>query len=353
MTSSASRIIWIDLLRGLAILLMIPANITPHLELPHPLYERVFASLAAPLFLAVSGYMVLSTAHRHNLQYYLKRGGIIILMGALVDVGIWRIYPFFTADVLYTIGLGLPFLYLLRKSSPTSLVIILLTLFAASPLLVSAFGYQAYPVEPKLDGGFPESITPMFRQWFVDGWFPLTPWLGFAVLGGTLRRLHAPKDETWQQQGFIIGGAVALIAAGVVLMIHPVLPASVPWNEIFIREGYSELIYPPVPGYLIASLGAVFVFFIAFSNLATAGFQPLQWLGKHALFVYIFHQLLTEYLLDPVTRMAGLSEKLTEPQYWLATAIIILICVASAYYLEQVQRRYKPHLLLAKMFLGS
>ncbi|NOY06763.1 MAG: DUF1624 domain-containing protein [Chlorobi bacterium] len=353
MTQSAQRIIWIDLLRGLAILLMIPANITPHLELPHPLYERILASLAAPLFLAVSGYMVLVTAHRHNLQYYLKRGGIVLLMGVLVDVGIWRIYPFFTADVLYTIGIALPFLYLLRKSSLSTLAIMLLILFAASPLLVSAYGYQAYPVEPKLADGFPASIIPAFRQWFIDGWFPLTPWLGFAVLGGILRRLHAPEDPAWQRQGTIIVAATTLIVIGIGLMIHPLLPSSVPWTDIFNREGYSELIYPPVPGYLVAASGAVFILFIAFSKLTAHGFRPLQWLGKHALFVYIFHQILTEYLLDPVAHLAGAGEKLTEPQYWLATAIIILICVASAYYLERLQRRYQPRVLFVKVFLGS
>ncbi len=353
MTPGAHRITWIDLLRGLAILLMIPANITPHLALPHPLYERVFASLAAPLFLAVSGYMVLTTAHRHNMQYYLKRGGIIVLMGALVDVGIWRIYPFFTADVLYTIGIALPFLYLLRKSSFRAMIVMLVILFAASPLLVSIFGYQAYPVEPKLADGLPGAIAPAFRQWFIDGWFPLTPWLGFAVLGGILRRLHAPEKSAWPRQGLIVMTMTAIIIVGTGLMVFPVLPGSVPWNEIFIREGYSELIYPPTAGYLIAAAGAVFILFITFSNAETLRLHPLQWMGKHALFIYVFHQLLTEYFLDPVARLAGLGEKLTESHYWLVTGIIILACIAAAYFLERLQRRYRPRILLVKVFLGS
>lgn len=45
------RISWIDVLRGVAIILMMPANLSIFWSAPHPLWFRVLASYAAPIFI--------------------------------------------------------------------------------------------------------------------------------------------------------------------------------------------------------------------------------------------------------------------------------------------------------------
>src|SRR5262245_51031015 len=55
----------IDVLRGLAVFMMVAANLAASaLEGPHPLWFRLYGSFAAPLFVLLSGMMVAYTARR-------------------------------------------------------------------------------------------------------------------------------------------------------------------------------------------------------------------------------------------------------------------------------------------------
>jgi uncharacterized membrane protein len=84
---TSNRLLWVDAVRGLAILLMIPANLSPYFAEPHPLWYRVLGSCAAPLFISVSAGMVVLGAHNHSLAYYCRRGGWVVLIGAFIDIG--------------------------------------------------------------------------------------------------------------------------------------------------------------------------------------------------------------------------------------------------------------------------
>ncbi len=97
----SSRLRWVDALRGFAILAMIPANLLHYYAEPHPLWYRVFASCAAaPIFIAVSAGMVVLGSGNRSLAYYACRGGYAVLIGAVPDLGLWRIVPFVSMDVL-------------------------------------------------------------------------------------------------------------------------------------------------------------------------------------------------------------------------------------------------------------
>ena len=49
----------IDILRGVAIVTMIAANMAPYLlQKPHSIYVRLYGTFAAPLFILLSGMMV-------------------------------------------------------------------------------------------------------------------------------------------------------------------------------------------------------------------------------------------------------------------------------------------------------
>ena len=69
MPERQSRLCWIDALRGLAIILMVPANLAE----PHAVWYRILRSFAAPIFIMLSAGMVVLTAERHTLSYYLAR----------------------------------------------------------------------------------------------------------------------------------------------------------------------------------------------------------------------------------------------------------------------------------------
>src|SRR5690348_8983460 len=83
------RIPWIDVLRGLAIVFMVPANFSPLWCQPHPLWFRIATSYAAPIFIMLSTGMVILNAHKYNFTYYLHRGLIILGCAVFVDISVW------------------------------------------------------------------------------------------------------------------------------------------------------------------------------------------------------------------------------------------------------------------------
>ena len=100
-----TRFVELDIARSIAILIMIVANAAPSLleeESVHPIF-RVICSLAAPLFIFISGltFRVNMDSKKSGL---LKNAFYLLASAAFVDVAIWRIMPFCTFDVLYLIA---------------------------------------------------------------------------------------------------------------------------------------------------------------------------------------------------------------------------------------------------------
>jgi uncharacterized membrane protein len=94
----------IDILRGIAVFTMVAANLAGNiLEQPHPLLFRLYGTFAAPMFIMLAGMMVAVTARNrnHNLHYYLVRGGLVVLIGILVDLLIWQNYPIVSQETQY------------------------------------------------------------------------------------------------------------------------------------------------------------------------------------------------------------------------------------------------------------
>lgn len=137
----------IDTIRGLAIILMIMGNLEPVLQNPHPLWLRIYGSFAAPLFVITAGMMVCLTSNKknHNFNYYLLRGILIILIGALIDVLVWGLIPFLTIDVLYLIGLAIPCCYFINRCKISQIILITFSLIIVTIILQNILGYSSYP----------------------------------------------------------------------------------------------------------------------------------------------------------------------------------------------------------------
>jgi peptidoglycan/LPS O-acetylase OafA/YrhL len=107
------------------------------------------------------------------------------------------------------------------------------------------------------------------------------PWLGFALLGTALGGL-------WEGQRLLriapwMGWAV--LAVGVPLWAADPGPQAV-------RCGYSELFYPPVPGFLVTAVGAVLVLLGAARGLWELGAgRWLATIGRCSLLLYLVHLL--------------------------------------------------------------
>ena len=141
------RDIPVDLLRGIAIALMVAANTVPYLLAPPaPFPVRVLASLAAPLFILLSGMMVAlsRTRKQYDLRYFLIRGGLVILIASGLEAVVWGIFPFIDMDVLFLIGISLPLACLFLALDRRVRWGLIIALFSAAPVLQLVFGYPLF-----------------------------------------------------------------------------------------------------------------------------------------------------------------------------------------------------------------
>jgi len=341
-----NRDITIDILRGLAIFTMVAGNMAgPILIEPHPFLFRFYGSFAAPLFILISGMMVALTAKTkgHNLKYFLVRGMLVIAVGALIDMFIWKIYPFTTVDVLYLIGISLPLAYLFMRVNTRSQCLIVIFIFFVTPFLQNIFGYADYPSEFFFSTGAPtiiiENQTNILNHWLVDGWFPIFPWMGFSLLGVILANMRL-KYKTFGESVYFLTGIILLVSGIVIWYFYP--------GKFLTRAGYSEVFYPPTHGYIISAVGLiVLLFFIVDYKHSIIVYNPLQALGESALFMYILHLLLIEYVIVPIWPKENFQTFLL---FYIALSFLLILI---AYGLRYIKVKWRDQPFIIRFLLGG
>jgi uncharacterized membrane protein len=324
----------VDALRGIAILTMIEANLAASLLMqPHPLLLRLFGSFAAPLFIVISGMMVEYTSRTkgYGLTHFLFRGLSIVGVGVLVDVMIWKIYPFTTVDVLYLVGISIPLAYLFSRLRSPPQWTITAAIFALAPILQVLLGYSDYPTEYTLLGQITviaSNQTSILNHWLVDGWFPIFPWLGFSLLGVALARVRWSPNlrcKLGDPKVFLVG----LVVTGLGALIWFLYPGS-----LLVRAGYSELFYPPMTGYVLAAVGLVVILFGLVDRTASSRvYAPLQMMGPSSLFIYFLHHLLIEYVFSQVLQPQNMEI------FIVAYVVLLVAMVLVAYVLRILKTR--------------
>ncbi len=294
----------IDILRGLAIFTMIGANMIPGLLRDASSFLfRLYGSFAAPTFIFLSGMMVsfIVTKKNHSAPYFIKKTIILLLTGAAIDLLITGIYPFITFDVLYLIGASILLTFLFKKLNFFSQYTLVIIIFALAPLLQSVFGYGWIPLEihlPLVYENISIPIKAILKQWFIDGWFPLFPWLGFAFLGSIAADIRF-KYKNFSNLMILFIGLIVLILGEIIWNINT--------GQMFIRNGYSELFYPPTYGFILTSIGVIIILFYIIdlkSNLSI--YNPFSVLGKWSLEIYIIHLFIIS-LLEKIIKPQGIN----------------------------------------------
>lgn len=327
---------------------MVAANLAAEtLAPPHPFWLRLYGSFAAPAFLILAGMMVALTKLRkgYGWRHYLSRGAVILVCGALVDLLIWRILPFTSVDVLYTIGLALPLTYWFLQLRPSHRWAILAALLLLTPALRSWLGYAPYPTEIWLDGpGGAESgnLRSIAQHWLIDGWFPIFPWLGLGLLGGIVGEARWPAGERHAQPlGLNLVQSAVLTGLGAAIWV--LTPA-----KALVREGYSELFYPPTLGFALTAIGLVLLGMNAIDRRpGIVAFNLFRSLGSCSLFLYILHLAIIEYGWSP----GGPSGELY--QWGLRYLVLIAILLAASLGLAVAKRRWIPSAFPLRVVLGG
>ncbi len=209
-TMPKERLLFVDLLRGLALMVMIEVHVVNGLM--HPGYRESpwFApfdfvnGLVAPGFLFLAGFAFHATTQRNPaalrswspaLRKTLARIGLIWLLGYLLHIPSfslrsWRQdatpdqwQQFFSIDILQCIACGLLLLFLLRLVFTRDRVFLgAATLLGCAAVLPASRIYQMDPL----------SVLPLwFASYLVpvgSTLFPLLPWFGFMAAGVLVSR---------------------------------------------------------------------------------------------------------------------------------------------------------------------
>ncbi len=203
---------------------MIAANLAaPVLAEPHPFWLRVYGSFAAPLFVILSGMMVAygTSRHAHTLRHFAARGAALVAIASLLDVFVWDNYPLLSMDVLYLLGLSLPLAYLTVRIDSRVRWLIIAAVFLGTPLLQQLLGYADFPKEVSFARGSRAALAPtdFIHHWLIDGWFPLFPWLGFAIFGVQLAEIRSSfaAVDIRRASSVAVFIGLALLAGGIVI----------------------------------------------------------------------------------------------------------------------------------------
>lgn len=347
------RLPWIDALRGLAIILMVPANLSPYFVEPHPMWFRILGSFAAPMFIMVSAGMIVLRGDRHHLTYYLKRGGIVLSIGVLLDILLWGIFPFTSFDVLYPIGLAMPLLYLLRRTETRELFYISVIIILATYVLQALFGYHEEVLEVYFSELWLPGIGRLLQSWFIDGWFPLFPWLGYAFIGALFYRTLF-GEGVGRSLHFVTYGIVLTVLGFTLLFVPLPFVRSIADGSILAsRGGYSEIFYPPTFAYVFASVGVVLLLSTLLRRLR---FPPvhsiLAFFGRYAMMVYILHQVIGVWVIEPALAAAGAETISSGPLFAVVNLLTLGLIAGICYGIELLKRRRHPHSLLARVLFG-
>jgi uncharacterized membrane protein len=332
----------VDTLRGIAIFTMVGANLAGAVLIePHSLIQRLYGTFAAPFFILLSGMMVsFGSKSSHNLRYYLIRMGLILAVAVLIDVLVWGVYPFIGFDVLYLIGISMPIVYLSLRLNLKSRLFLVAAIFAVTPLLQFTAGYVALPSDSALYLGQSTAVTSIpsiMHHWLIDGWFPIFPWIGVALLGPVIVELR--RKYSAKLNNLLLLGLGTLAVGAVSWWLYP--------GDLYVREGYSEMFYPATIGFLLTAIGLIITLFALVDrkpNLAI--YKPLQTLGAVALFSYILHEVVISYVFFPY-----LAESSFEI-YLLTYVALLAIVMSAAYGLKVLKSKWTKRPFLARFLIG-
>ncbi|MFZ4567516.1 MAG: acyltransferase family protein [Bacteroidota bacterium] len=290
------RNIWIDFIRSIAIIIMIIANSAAVIgNKEYSYFFRIICSLAAPLFVLLSGISFSVSSKYQSTSHTKTRSALYLLITAsCIDLFIWQSPPFYTFDVLYIIAFGIFLnIFLNHKTLVYFLSFILLSIGLAVYLQVVLpyrFEMQEISLQNIVDMNIRDYIMSSIRYMFVDGWFPIFPWICLPIIGTLI-----VKYQSIYQSNKLYVYMFSLFA--LLVSIYGLITAS---SIVPLRNGYVELFYPA--SYLIFILvcsGALLFFTNTFHNKTSNTFiNYFSMIGKYSLFIYIIHIAIIHFVLD-------------------------------------------------------
>jgi hypothetical protein len=297
---------------------MLVANTLPYAEsVVPPDWLRLLCSLAAPLFIFLSGYSVHLSKLRVGWAAYIPAMSVLFA-AVFVDVFAWRIVPLLEFDVLYLISAGL-FINTALRNSPRATAALTVILLVLAPFTASHFHYRFDMDELSLFSSSETlsnwiSMQPIHRLLF-DGWFPLLPWLSIALMGSAFA--HYKERILSNRKSILTLGVIGFIALAA-LQLNNSLPA--------MRDGYVEIFYPLEYTYMLFSIcwiAGLSLWLIPQSEFPLS--DKISVLGRKSQLVYITHAFYLGWLIEGMYQ----PNTITELSCTIALLLAVVLVVSS------------------------
>jgi uncharacterized membrane protein len=354
---SGSRVGFVDLLRGWAVIIMIQTHVFNALLLPALTAAGLYAvirfvdGLVAPSFLFASG-LAYAITTRRKLPEYLAFGWplfrqlgrllLILLIGYLLHIPRFNYYhlvhevgpdaweKFWQADVLHCIAVSLLFLQVLllvlRSERRLYRAVLAVTagVIMLTPVMwtVNWWNYLPLPIASYLNGMY--------------SLFPLFPWSAFLFAGALTGHYYAEA-----RSGSAPGGEkrmmrrASAIGLGMILLSFPLHPVA-------------EALYPVYdywhvsPSFVLLRLGLVFLLcgglFLYEGRQGVHASSVVTLFGRESLIVYVTHLTLLygNFFGDSLVQRLGGS--FTYPRAIGATLLLILLMYLMAFVWGRIKR---------------
>ena len=338
------RLLFLDALRGLALILMVLNHTGRWWQSGHmtwPRYYLIYVSLtlAAPAFLFLVGFSVaLSTSKTESARAALWKGTVrgfrLILAGLLLnllvfpDPPIWK--TVWNNGVLQTIGLGIlvatPGALLLRWRAARW------GLFALAAAGYLAFWWE-FPALQEWVKAHPGDSKILFFE------FPPWPWLSLVLVGLVIGGWWVKRSDARERARYIwvMAGASVLC---LLWFFGWDWWAQTPKRWMFTRDFSLNNHWTPRGAMLAWVMGTIFCEMALFYWLVEILRLPVRWLvilGQTALFLYFTHHLI---VLTLVNQWLGLAFN----NWWLfalANLLLIVLLVYMGKGWQETKRGYR------------
>ncbi len=187
-SNSHHRLQSIDALRGVAVLLMIQQHVLYWLssDIQHSkivLALGALGGLAAPIFVTVAGVGTALGVHRHSDWNRMMpiRGVMIIGFGYLLNFLAPHWFTLGAWYVLHLIGFAVMISPLLQRMSSVYLLVLTAGVVIATALLQTQLQTPFRLYNNQMSN--PVNLAGFFKHIFVEGFFPIFPWLAYFTAG--------------------------------------------------------------------------------------------------------------------------------------------------------------------------
>jgi uncharacterized membrane protein len=305
----AHRVIFIDLMRAIAVLQMVQGHtidvlLAPELrttELPVYAVWYFLRGMTAPIFMFTAGtvftYLFKSVKRPFGENYRVKKGlrraFLLIFLGYLLKYPTWTIFDFsevtpdkwqlfISADVLQLIGFSLLSLLLilfiaekLKLNYTATFIIISSIIFVASPFIETINWISFLPAP--------------IAAYFYSGsgsLFPLFPWSGYVIAGGILGCYLAQNPLVFKTSRF----SKLLAIFGIVFTLVAI------FSEIILKSLQVQIIDPQAePNTIFYRVGFVLLLtaLVSYISLRVNHIPHIIILaGRNTLLIYVVHLII-------------------------------------------------------------